>query len=81
MEKYIIIKSTAGLHALLASKMVSVASKYNVDITLHYKDKKVDAKSILGLISLSVPAGENVRLVAVGDEADIAIKEIEKIIG
>lgn len=81
MEKEIIIVSTAGLHAALASKIVRTASKYNVDIELIYKDKSVDAKSILGLMSLAVPSGENIRLVATGEKAEIAIKDIEKLLG
>jgi len=81
MEKSIMIKSTAGLHASLASKLVQTASKYNVDVTLVYEDKVVDAKSILGLMSLAVPKGENVKLQAVGNEAEKAIKELEKILG
>jgi len=81
MEKELMIKSTAGLHAMLASKIVRAASKYEVEIDLVYKDKTVDAKSILGLMSLAVPSGENVRLVATGEKADLAIKDIEKLLG
>lgn len=76
MEKKIIIKSTVGLHASLAAKVVQAASQYDVDINLVYKDKVVDVKSILGLMSLAVPSGENVTLVANGDNAEQAIKEI-----
>lgn len=79
MEKEILIKSTEGLHALLASKIVQTASKYNVDVYLEYKDKKVDAKSILGLMSLAVPKGVDVRLVANGLRADEAISDLEKV--
>jgi phosphocarrier protein len=64
MEKKIVVKSTVGLHASLAAKVVQAASKYSVDITLHYHDKVVDVKSILGLMSLAVPQGENVIVVA-----------------
>ena len=39
------------------------------------------AKSILGLMSLAIPSGENVILVASGDQALVAIEEIEKILG
>ena len=49
MEKEIMIKSTTGLHASLAAKVVHTASKYAVDIEPHYGDKVVDLKSILGL--------------------------------
>lgn len=81
MEKKIVIKSTVGLHASLAAKVVQAASKYDVDIKLHYKDKVVDVKSILGLMSLAIPSGENVVLVASGNNAMTAIDEIEKILG
>lgn len=81
MEKKIVIKSTVGLHASLAAKVVQSASKFDVDIKLHYKDKVVDVKSILGLMSLAIPSGENVVLVATGDQALTAIEEIEKILG
>lgn len=81
MEEEIIIKSTVGLHAKIASKIVQIASKYTVDLKLFYKDQTVDAKSILGLMSLAIPSGENIRLVAIGEHAEQAIKDITKILG
>ena len=60
MEKQIVVKSTVGLHASLAAKVVQAASKYSVDINLHYNNKTIDVKSILGLMSLAIPSGENV---------------------
>ena len=81
MEKIIQIKSTVGLHASLASKVVQTASKYDVDLRLEYTDKVVDAKSILGLMSLAIPSGENIKLVAEGKDAEQAITEIQKILG
>jgi phosphocarrier protein len=80
MEKTIIIKSTAGLHASLASKVVQAASKYDVEVRLEYSDRVVDAKSILGLMSLAIPSGTNVTLVAEGKDAEKAVKDIEKIL-
>ena len=80
MEKKIVIKSTVGLHASLAAKVVQAASKYDVDIRLHYEENVVDVKSILGLMSLAIPCGENVVLTASGEQALTAIEEIEKIL-
>jgi len=80
MEKSIIVKSTVGLHASLAAKIVQAASKYSVDINLHYHDKTVDVKSILGLMSLAIPSGENVVIEATGDQAEIAIADIAMIL-
>ena len=81
MEKEITIKSTTGLHASLAAKVVQTASKYSVDIKLVYHDKEVDVKSILGLMSLAIPQGENVRIVAKGNQAEDAIREIATVLG
>lgn len=80
MEKTILIKSTAGFHAELAAKIVQTASKYDVDIKLVYEHVTIDAKSILGLMSLAVPQGKNIRLVASGENAEAAITDIEKIL-
>lgn len=80
MEKTILVKSTVGLHASLAAKVVQAASKYDVDINLYYNDKIVDVKSILGLMSLAIPSGENVKVVATGSDAEAAINDIAEIL-
>ncbi|PAT02091.1 hypothetical protein CI105_04295 [Candidatus Izimaplasma bacterium ZiA1] len=81
MEKELVVTSTAGLHAQIASKIVQAASKYSVDVNLYYENKVVDAKSILGLMSLAIPAGKNIKLIARGDQAEAVIKDIEKLLG
>ena len=80
MEKQIVVKSTVGLHAALAAKIVQAASQYSVDINLHYKNKTIDVKSILGLMSLAIPSGENVVIEANGDQAEAAIADIASIL-
>lgn len=81
ISREITISSTNGIHAALAAKVVQAASRYSVDITLHYRDRIIDLKSILGLMSLAVPYGENVKIIANGERADEAIKEITQILG
>lgn len=81
MKTEITIQSTAGLHATLASKVVQLSSKYDAEIRIEYTDKIVDAKSILGLMSLAVPKGDNIKVVAEGPDAEQALNEIKKILG
>ena len=81
MQKEIILNSTRGLHAKIASKLVQLATKYAVDVKLYYNDQVVDAKSILGLMSLAIPSGENIKIVATGEQAEIAVDEIVKLLG
>jgi len=80
MKKEIVIQSTEGLHAALASKLVHIAAAYQSDVHLDYSDKRVDAKSVLGLMSLAVPPGENVNVIAEGEDAEEAIDEITKVL-
>jgi len=80
MKKEIVIQSTEGLHAALASKLVQLASSFSSDVRMEYADKTVDAKSVLSLISLAVPSGENVNIIAEGSDAEEAIQEIEKLL-
>ena len=80
MTKQVVVKSTVGLHASLAAKIVQAASKYSVEILLHYKTKTIDVKSILGLMSLAIPSGENVVIEATGENAEQAIADIAKIL-
>ena len=80
MQKSVVVKSTAGLHASLAAQVVKTASKYSVDINLIYNDKTVDVKSILGLMSLAIPSGENVIVEANGAQAEAAIADIERVL-
>lgn len=80
MKKEILITSTSGIHAALASKVVQLSHQFDAEVKLHYKDKVIDIASILGLMSLAVPEGENVTLVADGNEADKVIAAIEKVV-
>ncbi len=81
MKKEILIKSTSGIHAALASKIVQLSHQYDAKVKLHYNDKIIDIASILGLMSLAVPEGENITLIADGKDASIVVDAIEKIIG
>ena len=80
MKKEIVIQSTEGLHAALASKLVHLAASFQSEVFLEYSDKQVDAKSVLGLMSLAIPPGGNVNVVAEGSDASEAIDEITKVL-
>lgn len=80
MQRQVVVKSTIGLHASLAAEIVKAASKYSVDVKVQYKDKTIDVKSILGLMSLAVPSGENLVIEATGEQAEAAIADIASIL-
>lgn len=50
VEKTFTITDPAGMHARPASALVGSLSKFQSDITMEFKDKKVNLKSILGVM-------------------------------
>lgn len=66
-----------GIHARPATLLVQSASKFNSDIQLTYKDKSVNLKSIMGVMSLGVGQGADVTISADGDDEVEAIAALE----
>ncbi len=81
LSKKITIKIPAGLEARPVALLVQVASQYESSIYIEYEDKKVNAKSIMGMMSLGLAAGETVEVSANGTDEETAIAEIEKYLG
>ena len=71
------IVAETGIHARPATLLVQTASKFASDITLEYKGKAVNLKSIMGVMSLGVGQGADVTTIsAEGPDADDAIAAI-----
>ncbi|MBE5934985.1 MAG: HPr family phosphocarrier protein [Lachnospiraceae bacterium] len=78
MEKNVIINLESGLEARPVAQLVQVASQFESKIFLEVEDKKVNAKSIMGMMSLGLATGETVNIIAEGADEEIAIESIEK---
>ena len=78
MEKIFTITDETGLHARPATVLVNTASKFGSEISLTYRDKKVNLKSIMGVMSLGVGQGADVTISAEGADADDAIAAISE---
>ena len=80
LERIIRLASTKGLHAELASKIVALAGKYHAEVQIKYENQIINAKSVLGLISLAIPYGENLEIIATGTDAEKAVEKIRKLL-
>lgn len=78
IEKNVIINLESGLEARPVAQLVQVASQYESKILLEVEDKKVNAKSIMGMMSLGLAAGESVKIIAEGADEEAAVESIEK---
>ena len=72
------IKLQNGLEARPVAMLVQVASKYESKIYLESTGKKVNAKSIMGMMSLSLDNGDQVIVSAEGTDEEAAVDAIEK---
>ncbi|NMA82259.1 MAG: HPr family phosphocarrier protein [Epulopiscium sp.] len=78
IEKEIIVKIPTGLEARPAALFVQVASKFNSHVYVVIDEKKVNAKSIMGMMSLGVLEGEKIIIGAEGEDEEQAIAELMK---
>ncbi|MBQ3061719.1 MAG: HPr family phosphocarrier protein [Lachnospiraceae bacterium] len=77
-SKKITINLPTGLEARPVALLVQVASKYESSIYIECENKKVNAKSIMGMMSLGLVTGEDVLVSAVGTDEAEALDSIEK---
>ena len=78
IQKSIQIKLETGLEARPVAMLVQVASQFESTVYINADDRKVNAKSIMGMMSLGLASGEQVTVVAEGNDESSAVDEIEK---
>lgn len=76
--KTILIKLENGLEARPVAHLVQEASKYESKIYLESDGKKVNAKSIMGMMTLGLNNGEELIVTAEGADEELAIENIDK---
>lgn len=76
----ITVHHETGLHARPAALFVQVASKFQSRIWVEKGSKKVNAKSIMGVMSLSVSKGEQVILTTDGKDEKNAMEAIKRLV-
>lgn len=76
-KKSVEIKLQNGLEARPVAVLVQVASKYDSRIYLEAGGKKVNAKSIMGMMGLGLDNGETVTVMAEGQDENQAVEDIE----
>ncbi|MDN4594337.1 HPr family phosphocarrier protein [Polycladomyces subterraneus] len=80
VEKKVVVQLRTGLHARPAAMFVQEANKYTSDIFVTKGDKKVNAKSIMGIMSLAVASGTEITISAEGADAEEAVNALAEIV-
>lgn len=76
MEKTFLIIAEYGIHARPATRLVNEAMKYESEILMESMGKTVNLKSIMGVMSLGIYRGENVKIKITGPDQEKAMEGI-----
>ena len=77
ITKSIEIKLPRGLEARPVAELVQLASKYDSTLHIEAQSKKVNAKSIMGMMTLGLDTGEEVTVTASGPDEQEAMEAVE----
>lgn len=82
VKKEIRVANKQGLHARPAALFVQIANKYNSHIRVRRQEGKevVNGKSIMGILMLGIEKGSKIIVEADGEDAHLAIVELEKLV-
>lgn len=78
IKKLVKINLSTGLEARPVAQLVQLASQYECEIHMEAGEKKVNAKSIMGMMTLGLAAGEELIITADGEDEQQAVSDIEK---
>ena len=76
-SKEIVVCCESGLHNKQATYFVQKANEFEASIWLESGNRKMNAKSLLGIMSLGIVTGETVNLTASGVDAEAAVNALE----
>ena len=76
-EKSIKSQLSGGLDARPVAMLVQVASQHESSVYIETEGKRVNAKSIMGMMSLALGTGETVKVIAEGTDEEAAVQDIE----
>ena len=78
IKKSVKVQLSNGLEARPVALLVQVASQYDSTVYLETNDKRINAKSIMGMMSLGLNSGEEVTVICEGADEETASVEVEK---
>ena len=77
ISKTVVVNLPADAEARPVAVLVQIASKYESKITINSQNRRINAKSIMGMMSLALAPGEKVTVIADGTDEDDAIFGME----
>jgi phosphocarrier protein NPr len=80
IKQTITIQNKLGLHTRATIKLVELVNSFDASIIIKHQNKQADADSVLGLLVLETCYGQEIEVVAKGNEAQQALTAVTKLI-
>ena len=77
IKKSIEVKLVHGLEARPVAELVQLASKYDSTVHIEAQSKTVNAKSIMGMMTLNLSSGEKIDVIADGKDEEAVVADME----
>ena len=79
-NKDVVVRYESGLHNRQATYFVQKANEFESNIWLESGSRKMNAKSLLGIMSLGIVTGTSVTLSAMGSDAEAAVNALDALL-
>ena len=80
ISRDVTIQNNVGLHARPATFFIQKANSYKASIWVEKDDRRVNAKSLLGVLSLGIAKGMSITLIADGQDEEAALDGLSQLI-
>lgn len=75
----IVIRNENGLHTRPSTELVKCAARFRARVFLRYGNARVNAKSLLGILTLAAAKGARIVVEAEGEDAEVAVRSLLKL--
>ncbi len=78
--KDVVVQNQVGLHARPATFFIQKANEYKSSIWVEREERRVNAKSLLGVLSLGILGGSEIRIIADGSDEQAAVDGLVELV-
>ncbi len=78
--KDVVVKNQVGLHARPATFFIQKANEYKSSIWVEKEERRVNAKSLLGVLSLGIEGGAAIKIIADGSDEESAVLGLQRLL-
>lgn len=78
--KDVTVENQVGLHARPATFFIQKANEFKSSIWVEKEERRVNAKSLLGVLSLGIVGGTTIRVIADGQDEEVAVEALVKLV-